>query len=65
MGVIDVISFEGNNNVLIYKHPQSDFNLGSQLIVHESQEAVFLEMGELWSLLVPAGIHLRLKMSQD
>lgn len=21
MGVIDVISFEGNNDVLIYKHP--------------------------------------------
>lgn len=45
MGVIDVISFEGNNDVLIYKHPQSDFNLGSQLIVHESQEAVFFRDG--------------------
>ena len=45
MGIIDVIKYEGNNDVLIYKHPETDFNLGSQLIVHESQEAVFFRDG--------------------
>ena len=39
--VIDVIKYEGGNTTLIYKHPTTDFNLGTQLIVHESQEAIF------------------------
>lgn len=44
--IIDVISYEGDNETLIYRHPQTDFNLGSQLIVHESQEAVFFRDGK-------------------
>ena len=44
--VIDVINYEGGNDVLIYKYPKQDFNLGSQLIVHESQEAVFFKDGK-------------------
>lgn len=44
--IIDVIKYEGGNTTLIYKHPKTDFNLGTQLIVHESQEAVFFRDGE-------------------
>lgn len=44
--IIDVIKYEGGNDVLIYKHPKTDFNLGTQLIVHESQEAVFYKDGK-------------------
>ncbi len=44
--VIDVIKYEGGNTTLIYKHPTTDFNIGTQLIVHESQEAVFFRDGE-------------------
>lgn len=44
--IIDVIKYEGDNLTFIYKHPQTDFNLGTQLIVHESQEAVFFRDGE-------------------
>lgn len=44
--IIDVIKYEGGNDVLIYKHPKEDFNLGTQLIVHESQEAVFFRDGK-------------------
>ena len=44
--IIDVIKYEGGNTTLIYKHPTTDFNLGTQLIVHESQEAVFFRDGE-------------------
>ena len=44
--IIDVIKYEGGNTTLIYKHPKTDFNYGTQLIVHESQEAVFFRDGE-------------------
>lgn len=40
-GGISVIKYEGDNSTFIWKHPIEDFNMGSQLIVHESQEAVF------------------------
>lgn len=41
-----VIQYEGDNDTFIWKHPIEDFNLGSQLIVHESQEAIFFLNGE-------------------
>ncbi len=40
-----VIKFEGDNNTIIYKHPIEDFNYGSVLIVHESQEAFLIKNG--------------------
>lgn len=46
-GGISVIKYEGDNdNTLIWKHPIEDFNYGSQLIVHESQEAIFFMNGQ-------------------
>ena len=51
--IIDVIKYEGGNTTLIYKHPKTDFNLGSQLIVHESQEAVFFRDGQALDLFGP------------
>ena len=44
--IINVIKYEGDNKTLIFKHPCTDFNVGSQLIVHESQEAVFFRDGK-------------------
>ena len=41
--IISVIKYEGPNDVFVWKHSIEDFNLGTQLIVHESQEAIFLE----------------------
>jgi len=46
MSIVDVIKYEGDNTTFIWKHPCEDFNYGSQLIVHESQEAVFFKNGE-------------------
>lgn len=46
MAIQEVIKYEGDNTVLIYKHPAEDFNTLSQLIVHESQEAVFFSDGQ-------------------
>jgi hypothetical protein len=34
-----IIKYEGDSDTLVWKHPIEDFNYGSQLIVHESQEA--------------------------
>ncbi len=45
-GLASIIKYEGPNNVLVWKHPIEDFNLGSQLIVHDSQEAIFFKDGK-------------------
>lgn len=39
--IASIIKYEGDDETLIWKHPIEDFNMGSQLIVHESQEAIF------------------------
>lgn len=46
MAIIDVIKYEGGNNVLVWKHPKEDFNTSAQLIVHESQEAIVFKDGQ-------------------
>lgn len=49
-GVVSLIKYEGDNSTFIWKHPIEDFNLGSQLIVHESQEAIFFRDGRALDL---------------
>lgn len=46
MSITEVIKYEGDNQTFIWKHPSEDFNTGSQLIVHESQEAIFFLNGQ-------------------
>lgn len=46
MAIQEVIKYEGDNSTLIYKYPAEDFNTLSQLVVHESQEAVFFSDGQ-------------------
>lgn len=48
--LIDVIKYESDNETLVWKHPAEDFNMGSQLIVHESQEAIFFRDGQALDL---------------
>lgn len=50
---ISVIQYEGDNDTFVWKHPVENFNLGSQLIVHESQEAVFFLNGQALDLFGP------------
>lgn len=45
-GIPTLIRYEGDSTTLAWKHPMTDFVTGSQLIVHESQEAVFYRNGE-------------------
>lgn len=49
-GLASVIKYEGDNRTFVWKHPIEDFNLGSQLIVHESQEAIFFRDGQALDL---------------
>lgn len=46
MEIVDVIKYEGDNDTFIWKHPCEDFNTKTQLIVHESQEAIFFMNGQ-------------------
>ena len=42
----DIIKYEGDNSTFVWKHPREDFTSLAQLIVHESQEAVFFMNGQ-------------------
>lgn len=53
MAVASVIKYEGDNSTFIWKHPKEDFNSFSQLIVHESQEAIFFMDGQALDLFGP------------
>ena len=44
--IADVIKYEGDNSTFVWKHPCEDFNSLTQLIVHESQEAIFFMNGQ-------------------
>ena len=53
MAITEVIKYEGDNSTFIWKHPSEDFNSLTQLIVHESQEAIFMMNGEALDLFGP------------
>ena len=48
--IADIIKYEGDNSTFIWKHPCEDFSCLTQLIVHESQEAVFFMNGQALDL---------------
>lgn len=48
-----VIKYEGDNSTFVWKHPCEDFNTSSQLIVHESQEAILFLNGQALDLFGP------------
>ena len=44
MPIIDRIKFDSpSDDVLVWKYPSQELRLGSQLIVHPTQEAVFVK----------------------
>lgn len=53
MALADIIKYEGDNSTFIWKHPCEDFNTTTQLIVHESQEAIFFMNGQALDLFGP------------
>lgn len=53
--ILDVIKFEGDNHLLVWKHPAEDFSTHSKLIVREGQVAVFFYNGEVADVFDRAG----------
>ncbi len=53
MAIASIIKYEGDNSTFVWKHPLEDFNSLTQLIVHESQEAVFFLNGQALDLFGP------------
>jgi hypothetical protein len=51
--IFQIVKYEGDNNTFIWKSPVEDFNTGTQLIVHESQEAIFYMNGQALDLFGP------------
>lgn len=51
--IADIIKYEGDNSTFVWKHPTEDFNSMTQLIVHESQEAIFFMNGQALDLFGP------------
>lgn len=56
MPISEIIKYEGDNSTFVWKHPCEDFNTTSQLIVHESQEAILFMNGQALDLF-GAGRH--------
>lgn len=53
MAIINVIKYGGGPDVFVWKSPITDFNTGSQLIVGESQEAIFIKNGQVLDTFGP------------
>lgn len=51
--IAELIKYEGDNSTFIWKHPSEDFNSLTQLVVHESQEAIFMMNGQALDLFGP------------
>lgn len=51
--IADILKYEGDNSTFIWKHPLEDFNSLTQLVVHESQEAIFFMNGQALDLFGP------------
>jgi len=56
VAIIDRIKFDGPPGILVWKWPSDQLTLGTQLIVHESQEAVFFKGGKALDVFGP-GTH--------
>jgi membrane protease subunit (stomatin/prohibitin family) len=56
MPIIDVAKFDGPADVLVWRHPTGDLTWGTQVIVNQTQEALFLKGGKIADTLGP-GTH--------
>ncbi len=59
MKLIDVIKSNSDNQTLIWKVPEEDFNTGSNLIVEESQEAILFLNGQVLDTFGPGKYSLK------
>lgn len=59
--IVSVVQYEGDNRTFVWKHPGTDFNMKSQLIVHESQKAIFFYEGKMADMFGPGRYTLETK----
>ncbi|MFA6583698.1 MAG: SPFH domain-containing protein [Elusimicrobiaceae bacterium] len=53
MAILDVVKYDGPNDILVWKWPGDQLSWGSQLIVNQSQEALFYRNGQALDLVGP------------
>lgn len=53
MALSELIKYEGDNSTFIWKYPHEDFNNMTELVVHESQEAIFFANGQVADIFGP------------
>lgn len=53
MAIFDVIKKKKDNNSIVWKYPKTNFNTGANLIVNESEEALFFSCGKALDLFGP------------
>jgi membrane protease subunit (stomatin/prohibitin family) len=56
MAIIDRVKFDGSPYVLVWRAPGDDLTWGTQVIVNQSQEAIFYKGGQALDVL-PPGTH--------
>lgn len=59
--IAELLKYEGDNSTFIWKHPCEDFNSLTQLVVHESQEAVFMMNGQALDTFGPGRYTLEIQ----
>jgi membrane protease subunit (stomatin/prohibitin family) len=59
MAIIDRVKYDGPGNVLVWRYPPDDLSWGTQVIVNQSQEAVFYSGGAALDVLGPGTHTLR------
>ncbi len=58
MAIAPVLKFESSPDVFAWKHPNSELNCWTQLIVAESQEAIFVRNGQIADVFGPGKYQL-------
>jgi len=56
MALLDRIKFDGSPDTMVWKYPKDNIVFGSQLIVNQSQEAIFFKDGRALDVFGP-GVH--------
>ena len=59
MAIIDRVKYDGPANILVWRYPPDDLSWGTQVIVNQSQEAIFYKGGQALDLLGPGTHTLR------
>ena len=59
MAIIDRVKYDGPGNILVWRYPPDDLSWGTQVIVNQSQEAIFFKGGQALDVMGPGTHTLR------